>query len=203
MFLFLALCIFFNVIGVFYGKTNKWFVISYSIFHIVFFFCLSVTIYYMKHPKLGLSALKEMARKLRLEKKFSQPVHVDRLVMLLIANVFNISLAVYAILVPTQFSTYLLHVLLGNFTLYFIIYLINKLIRKENFHIITIINLSVATLAWLSAMYFFKIEIKHWDQTPAQSREANKECVLLKVYDHHDAWHFLSALSMFMSFVGM
>jgi hypothetical protein len=176
-------------------------VISYSIFHVVFFFCLSVTIYYMKHPKLGLTALKEMARKLRLERKFSQPVHVDRLVMLLIANVFNISLASYAILVPTQFSTYLLHVLLGNFTLYFIIYIINKLIRAEKFHTITTLNLVVATIAWLSAMYFFKIEIKHWDQTPAQSREFNRECVLLKVYDHHDAWHFFSAFAMFMSFV--
>ena len=73
VFLFLALCILINVLGVvifsfinlhkyfffiiknhdfnfflkFYGKSHFWFVISYSIGHLAFFFCLSVVIYYM------------------------------------------------------------------------------------------------------------------------------------------------------------
>lgn len=94
VFLFLALCILLNVIGVFYGKIHTWFVISYAIGHLVFFFCLSVVIYYMKQPKFGLSALKEMAQQFKKDKNLSQPVHFDRLIMLIIANVFNISMYV-------------------------------------------------------------------------------------------------------------
>ena len=92
VFLFLALCILLNVIGVFYGKVHTWFVISYAIGHLVFFFGLSLGIYYMKQPSLGLNTLKEMAQKFKKDKILSQPVHFDRLIMLLIANVFNISM---------------------------------------------------------------------------------------------------------------
>jgi len=201
VFLFLALCILLNVVGVFYGKDHMWFVFSYTIGHLVFFFCLSVVIYYMKQPKFGISALKLVAQQLKKDKNLSQPVHFDRLIMLVIANVFNISIAVNGILFPTQFSSYLLNVLLGNFMLYFLMYLVNKIIHKEKFHMITIVNLAIATLSWIIGLYLYKIEIKQWEKSPAQSREANKSCILLNVYDHHDAWHLLSSLSMFMSFV--
>ena len=69
----------------------------------------------------------------------------------------------YGITIPMQFSSHLLNVFLGNFVLYFLMYLINKLINHEKFHIITIANLIVATLAWVAALYFFRYEIKHWD----------------------------------------
>ncbi|CAF0758581.1 unnamed protein product [Brachionus calyciflorus] len=201
VFLFLALCILLNVIGVFYGKINTWFVISYTIGHVVVFFILSIIIYYMKQPKLGMSTFKIMAQKFKQEKNLTQPVHIDRLVMLIIANVFNVGAAIYANLVPMQFSSYLLIVLLGNFNIYFFMYLLNKIINREQFHFITVINLIVTTIAWIAAMYFYNIEIKQWEKKPAESRESNKSCILLNVYDHHDAWHFLSALSMFMTFV--
>lgn len=199
VFLFLALCILVNVIGVFYGKGKLWFVILYSIAHVTFFFGLSIVIYNMKNPDLNMKKLKEMANNEAI-KKLSEPKYTKRLIMLVIANVFNIGMAVYSILIPTQFSTHLLHLLLGNFLLYFIMYCICKLINGENFHIVTIMNLIVASIAWIFALYFFIIEIKYWEEKPAVSREANRPCILLKVYDHHDAWHFLSALSMFLSF---
>ncbi|KPJ17436.1 SID1 transmembrane family member 1 [Papilio machaon] len=36
--------------------------------------------------------------------------------------------------------------------------------------------------------------------TPAQSRQSNRVCSLLELYDSHDVWHFLSATAMFFSF---
>ncbi|RNA32255.1 SID1 transmembrane family member 2 isoform X3, partial [Brachionus plicatilis] len=201
VFLFLALCILLNVVGVFYGKVNAWFVIGYTIGHVGFFFILSIVIYYMKQPKLGMSTFKTMAQKFKQDKNLSQPVHIDRLIMLIIANIFNVGVAIYANLVPMQFSAYLILVLLGNFNIYFLMYLINKVIKREQFHVITVLNLIIATIAWIAAMYFYNIEIKQWEKKPAESRESNKACILLNVYDHHDAWHFLSALSMFMTFV--
>ena len=35
----------------------------------------------------------------------------------------------------------------------------------------------------------------------AQSKTFNKECLLFNFYDFHDVWHFLSAVSLFFSFV--
>lgn len=37
--------------------------------------------------------------------------------------------------------------------------------------------------------------------TPAESREKNRECVLLDFFDDHDIWHFLSATALFFSFL--
>ena len=37
--------------------------------------------------------------------------------------------------------------------------------------------------------------------TPAESRELNRECIVLGFYDEHDIWHFLSASAMFFSFL--
>lgn len=37
--------------------------------------------------------------------------------------------------------------------------------------------------------------------TPAESRELNKECIVLGFYDNHDIWHFLSACAMFFTFL--
>ena len=36
---------------------------------------------------------------------------------------------------------------------------------------------------------------------PAESRHLNKDCVLFHFYDNHDIWHFLSATSLFLSFM--
>lgn len=37
--------------------------------------------------------------------------------------------------------------------------------------------------------------------TPAQSRNFNQPCRIMNFYDNHDIWHFLSAFSMFSSFM--
>ena len=47
--------------------------------------------------------------------------------------------------------------------LYFMMYLINKIINGEQFHVITIVNLIISVVSWIAALYFFKIEIKHWE----------------------------------------
>jgi len=37
--------------------------------------------------------------------------------------------------------------------------------------------------------------------TPAQSKSYNQPCVILDFFDNHDIWHYLSAASMFFSFM--
>ena len=40
-----------------------------------------------------------------------------------------------------------------------------------------------------------------FQKTPAESRQLNKDCILLDFYDNHDIWHFLSASAMFCTFM--
>ena len=37
--------------------------------------------------------------------------------------------------------------------------------------------------------------------TAAESRNKNSECILGKLYDAHDIWHFFSATGLFFGFV--
>ncbi len=162
VFLFLALCILVNVIGVFYGKQNTWFIIIYSICHIGFIFGLSIVVYNMKTPDL--KELKEMANiNNQSIRSMPKPKYVERLVMLAIANILNIGMAVYSILFPGQFSYHLLQLLMGNFLLYFLMYCINKIINGEKFAVVTIINMVIGLIVWTFALYFFTLKIKHWD----------------------------------------
>ncbi|XP_044525114.1 SID1 transmembrane family member 1 [Gracilinanus agilis] len=43
--------------------------------------------------------------------------------------------------------------------------------------------------------------LKHMTETPAESREKNRDCILLDFFDDHDVWHFLSATALFFSFL--
>jgi len=163
VFLFLAFCILVNVIGVFYGKQNDWFIIVYSICHIGFIFGLSVVVYNMKTPNLK-KIKKEMANiNNQSIRTMPKPKYVERLVMLAIANIFNIGMAVHSILFPSQFSYHLLQLLMGNFLLYFLMYCINKIINGEKFAVVTIINMVIGLIVWTFALYFFNLKIKHWD----------------------------------------
>ena len=56
-------------------------------------------------------------------------------------------------------------------------------------------------ISWGGAMYFFLNKSTSWVLSPAASRQLNTECKLFHFYDNHDIWHFLSATSLFLSFM--
>ncbi|PSN48776.1 SID1 transmembrane family member 1 [Blattella germanica] len=55
--------------------------------------------------------------------------------------------------------------------------------------------------SWGAALYFFFNKSISWELTPAQSKSYNQPCEIFNFYDKHDIWHFLSATSMFFSFM--
>ena len=48
---------------------------------------------------------------------------------------------------------------------------------------------------------FFVSNSLCFQKRAAESRIFNQECVILNFYDYHDVWHFLSATSLFFSFM--
>ncbi|WAR04536.1 SIDT1-like protein [Mya arenaria] len=72
---------------------------------------------------------------------------------------------------------------------------------KEKIAKLTIVLIVLSMVTWTFALYFFLAHLTSWQLSPAGSREGNRECVLLQFYDKHDIWHFLSAISLFFSFL--
>ncbi|KAM9269468.1 SID1 transmembrane family member 2 isoform 2-T2 [Morus bassanus] len=228
----LALVIFFSVVGVVFGKGNTAFWIVFSVIHIVATLLLSTQLYYMGRWKLGeaggtaasgagggrrggapwrdLSSpadsgiLRRILHVLYTDciRQCSGPMYVDRMVLLVMGNIINWSLAAYGLIVrPNDFASYLLAIGICNLLLYFAFYIIMKLRSGERIKLIPLLCIIGTSVVWGFALFFFFQGLSTWQKTPAESREHNRDCILLDFFDDHDIWHFLSSIAMFGSFL--
>ncbi|XP_066257753.1 SID1 transmembrane family member 1-like isoform X3 [Euwallacea similis] len=218
----LAIAIVLGMIGIFENTEEFW--IFFVTLHILTCFYLSIKVYYMGCWKLS----KQLSTKFCIIKNNSfidmaslqrlghvvkhdfwagplnilKPCYKARFVMLLTGNLCNYALATYALTYhPKNFAVFLLLVFMSNTLLYFFFYIIMKYLHKESVKIVTWIFLIISTICAITAMYFFLHKAISWSKTPAQSRTFNIECKLLRFYDYHDIWHFLSAIGMFFTFM--
>ncbi|KAM6312502.1 SID1 transmembrane family member 2 isoform 4-T4 [Podargus strigoides] len=126
----------------------------------------------------------------------------DRMVLLVMGNIINWSLAAYGLIVrPNDFASYLLAIGICNLLLYFAFYIIMKLRSGERIKLIPLLCIVGTSVVWGFALFFFFQGLSTWQKTPAESREHNRDCILLDFFDDHDIWHFLSSIAMFGSFL--
>ncbi|NXL61732.1 SIDT2 protein, partial [Chordeiles acutipennis] len=200
----LALVIFFSVVGVVFGKGNTVFWIIFSVIHIVATLLLSTQLYYMGRWKLDSGILRRILHVLYTDcvRQCSGPMYVDRMVLLVMGNIINWSLAAYGLIVrPNDFASYLLAIGICNLLLYFAFYIIMKLRSGERIKLIPLLCIVGTSVVWGFALFFFFQGLSTWQKTPAESREHNRDCILLDFFDDHDIWHFLSSIAMFGSFL--
>ncbi|NXW77568.1 SIDT2 protein, partial [Hirundo rustica] len=200
----LALVIFFSVVGVVFGKGNTAFWIVFSVIHIVATLLLSTQLYYMGRWKLDSGILRRILHVLYTDcvRQCSGPMYVDRMVLLVMGNIVNWSLAAYGLIVrPNDFASYLLAIGICNLLLYFAFYIIMKLRSGERIKLIPLLCIISTSVVWGFALFFFFQGLSTWQKTPAESREHNRDCILLDFFDDHDIWHFLSSIAMFGSFL--
>ena len=100
-----------------------------------------------------------------------------------------------------DFASFLLAVFIANVMLYTTFYIVMKLRHGEKILWQPFIYILVSVFTWSGALYFFLAKSTTWVLTPAQSRHYNQDCKLFHFYDNHDIWHFLSAGSLFLSFM--
>ncbi|KAL2295737.1 LOW QUALITY PROTEIN: hypothetical protein Nmel_017258 [Mimus melanotis] len=130
------------------------------------------------------------------------PLLQDRMVLLVMGNIINWSLAAYGLIVrPNDFASYLLAIGICNLLLYFAFYIIMKLRSGERIKLIPLLCIISTSVVWGFALFFFFQGLSTWQKTPAESREHNRDCILLDFFDDHDIWHFLSSIAMFGSFL--
>lgn len=133
-----------------------------------------------------------------------RPKYVNRMVFLVVANIINWILAIFGLYTQQKnFAFFLLVIFMANTLLYFFFYTFMKVLHKESVKMPTIVFLILSTLCAISAIYFFLNKSISWALTPAQSRHFNRQCALLRFYDYHDIWHFLSAVGMFFTFMAL
>ncbi|XP_071111352.1 SID1 transmembrane family member 1-like isoform X1 [Haliotis cracherodii] len=200
-YLCMALVIFMAVIGVVYATGLFW--IMYAIVHMLVSLLLSAQIYYMGRWQIDRYIFKRLWYVFVTDcLKCARPTYRDRFTLLLIGNTINWSFAIYgAIKQPADFASYLLAIFIGNLLLYCLFYILMKLLTGEKIKMVAIFIILLSMVTWGSALYFFFSHLTSWHKTPAGSRESNRDCILLEFYDAHDVWHFMSAVSLFLSFL--
>ncbi|XP_006510207.1 SID1 transmembrane family member 2 isoform X4 [Mus musculus] len=200
----LAIVIFFSVLGVVFGKGNTAFWIVFSVIHIISTLLLSTQLYYMGRWKLDSGIFRRILHVLYTDciRQCSGPLYTDRMVLLVMGNIINWSLAAYGLIMrPNDFASYLLAIGICNLLLYFAFYIIMKLRSGERIKLIPLLCIVCTSVVWGFALFFFFQGLSTWQKTPAESREHNRDCILLDFFDDHDIWHFLSSIAMFGSFL--
>uniref|UniRef100_A0A8C5AIM0 SID1 transmembrane family member 2 n=1 Tax=Gadus morhua TaxID=8049 RepID=A0A8C5AIM0_GADMO len=200
----LAGVIFFSVLGVVFGKGNMVFWIVFSVIHILATLLLSIQLYYMGRWRLDSGIMRRIVNVIYTDciRQCTGPMYVDRMVLLVMGNIGNWSLAAYGLIArPNDFASYLLAIAICNLLLYFAFYIIMKLRSGERIQCLALVCILFTAVVWGFALFFFFQGLSTWQKTPAESREHNRECIVLSFFDDHDIWHFLSSIAMFGSFL--
>ncbi|XP_013207293.1 SID1 transmembrane family member 1 [Microtus ochrogaster] len=198
-----------TVLGVVFGKNDVWFWVIFSVVHILASLALSTQIYYMGRFKidvsdtdLGIFRRAVMVFYMDCVQQCSRPLYMDRMVLLIVGNLVNWSFAFFGLFCrPRDFASYMLGIFIFNLLLYLAFYIIMKLRSSEKILPLPLFCIVATAVVWAAALYFFFQNLSSWEGTPAESREKNRECVLLDFFDDHDIWHFLSATALFFSFL--
>lgn len=201
----LAFVVLLGVVSVF--EDNLAFRIIFSAIHLLACVALSAQVYYMGRWKLNLGVFKRIYVIFWNDfqagpSNWFRPMYVDRMFLLVIGNLTNVGLAVYGLMErPPDFASYMLAIFITNLMLYTLFYIIMKLRHGEKILCQAVFYICLASLSWGAAMYFFINKAITWRKRAAESRVFNQECAILNFYDFHDIWHFLSAASLFFSFM--
>lgn len=201
-YLVMAIVIIIAVIGVVYGTSIFW--ILFAIVYMGASLVLSIHLYYMGRWKLDQYIFKRLWLMIISDwLKCSKPMYLNRLILLILGNVVNWSIAIYGVAKnnTSDFASFLLGIFIGNLLLYTMFYIISKIMAREKIPKLTLSFIILAAVSWGFALYFFFAHLTSWQLSPAASREGNEECLLFQFYDKHDVWHFLSAISLFFSFL--
>ncbi|CDW59192.1 SID1 transmembrane family [Trichuris trichiura] len=199
----MALIILLAVVGVVYSGLPFW--ITFTIFYAVLIFLLSAEFYYKGQWKINRGSAVRIARELFCVRKSCRwfcPTYPDRMCFLLVGNVLNWGFIIFGMMKqPGDFPLFLVVIFISNLMLYLLFYVSMKLRHREHLNGRVLVIGTLSGLSWGFSLFFFLDKQLSWRVTAAQSRELNGACLIAKFYDAHDIWHFLSAISMFLSFL--
>jgi hypothetical protein len=200
----MALIILLAVVGVVYGGTPFW--IVFSICFILLMVAISIEFYYKGQWKLNRYMFQQIRTEWQsnINRRWFLPLYPERMIFLVLMNVMNLAYISWGLATrPADFPSYLLAIVISNLLLYCVYYFILKLVHRERIWVRPIIYIVLSVVSWAFSLYFFMAGLTSWMKSPAQSRTHNRDCIFLDFFDAHDVWHFLSSISLFLSFMAV
>uniref|UniRef100_A0A2K5MUT8 SID1 transmembrane family member 1 n=1 Tax=Cercocebus atys TaxID=9531 RepID=A0A2K5MUT8_CERAT len=167
-----AVVVMVTVLGVVFGKNDVWFWVIFSAIHVLASLALSTQIYYMGRFKIDVS-------------------DTDLGIFRRAAMVFYTD-CIQQCSRPLYMDRMVLLVV-GNLVNWS--FALFGLIHRPRDFASYMLGIFICNLLLYLAFYIIM------KGTPAESRERNRECILLDFFDDHDIWHFLSATALFFSFL--
>jgi len=161
-----------------FGKGNTAFWIVFSVIHIIATLLLSTQLYYMGRWKLDSGICRRILHVLYTDciRQCSGPLYVDRMVLLVMGNIINWSLAAYGLIMrPNDFASYLLAIGICNLLLYFAFYIIMKLRSGERIKLIPLLCIVCTSVVWGFALFFFFQGLSTW-QVSSEPAERVGSC---------------------------
>ena len=123
---------------------------------------------------------------------------IPRFMLLLVLNGFTLGMLIYGSYVKPDFTMWMLGLFIINLAIYFIFYIIQKVLHREKIGWKKWVFLIINQIVLVAAIIFFTIPVNDKYLSPNESRELNQPCVLFNYWDYHDIWHILSATGLFM-----
>lgn len=202
-FLCIAMIMFLEVLGIFLDNTAFW-TLTLVIYFIALMFLSSILYqagkWSLSHMTL-IKLCKSIIGKASDCNFWPTQKSKKRGIFIILLDCINIAFIAFGGWTRPNISTYLLMIFIGNLMVYFFYYLCMKLWKKEKIPVPAYFISILSIACWIPALYFFTSEEKSTNNSPAQSRNLNVECLLGDLYDSHDIWHFFSAAGLFFSFL--
>lgn len=118
--------------------------------------------------------------------------------LVMVSNLFTVSMLVYASFTKPYFTGWMLFIGVVNLCIYFVFYLICKLINREHITRAIKILIAIDIISLVLSLYFYYNTNYNTFISIEDSNKLNKECILFGYFDDHDMWHFLSSISLFI-----
>lgn len=122
----------------------------------------------------------------------------SKLILVASINIVTISLVIVAQVKHHIFFTmWVLCLFICNLIIYYIYYIIQKILHNEWISIRKWVGLLFSLIILSLAILVFEIPVTNKTLSHSESDALNKPCVLFNYWDYHDLWHILSAIGLF------
>ena len=126
---------------------------------------------------------------------------MNRLLFVIAFEIMNLGILIFGKIKDfDEISTFFLMIFVLNLMLYFFYYCLMKTIKKEPMKPMGYYLAFFVLAFMLPGGYLFTAKEKTTVESPAESRNMNKECVIM-IFSGHDLWHFLSSAGLFFVFL--
>jgi hypothetical protein len=196
LFMFLSLIILINILPIIRVESELeiWFWCVIFIFVAYFIVFGTIYLYYDQEYDLDVRSLITLSKKITsLDKK-----NLPKFVLICTINIVTLSMYIYATIIKPDFTNWFLGLSIINMIIYFIYYLISKIINRERLKKIWWFGLFTDIIIITLSLVYFNKSVNNRLLTIEESNKLNKPCVLFGYFDYHDIWHILSATGLFL-----